>query len=105
MNRFSLVSRVSALALAATAFLTHPAQAALSFGDSSPTKGNANTDFIPGTGIPENQFTVETFGTGERTFLKARNRATGVPLSQSGNIYTVSNGMATATRAAWQFEF
>src|SRR5687768_14265285 len=105
MLRFSFVSRVFVLAILATAFLTHSAQAAISFGDSSPTKGNAATEFIPGTGIPENQFTIETFGTGERAFLKARNRVSGVPLSQSGNMYTVLNGMATATRCAWQFEF
>jgi hypothetical protein len=103
--KLSFISRVFVLALVASAFLTNSAQAAVSFGISSPTKSNANTDFIPGTGIPENQFTIDTAGTGERAFLKARNRASGVPLAQAGNVYTVSNGMFSPTRAAWQFEF
>lgn len=102
---FSNCTRAIAPALVICAFLTSSASAAISFGDSSPTKSNANTDFIPGSGIPENQFTIDTAGTGERVFLKARNRASGVPLAQAGNVYTVSNGMATATRAAFQFEF
>ena len=103
--KLGLFARVFALALVACAFLTHSAQAAITFGDSSPTKSNAATDFIPGTGIPENQFTIDTAGTGEQVFLKARNRVSGVPLSQTGNIYSVLSGMATATRAAWNFDF
>lgn len=97
-----------ALALAGSAFLSSSSQAAVTFGDSSPTKSNANTDFIPGTGIPENQFTIDTGGTLERAFLKARDRVSGVPLAQLGNIYTVSNGVINPgpnQRAAWNFDF
>ena len=105
MKQCCSLSRVFTVALLAIAFLPSVSSAVISFGDSSPTKSNANTDFIPGTGIPENQFTIDTANTGERVFLKARNRNTGVPLSQVGNVYTVLNGMATATRAHLQFDF
>jgi hypothetical protein len=102
------ISRVFALAIVATTFLTNSARATVSFGDSAPTKSNANTDFIAGTGIPENQFTIDTAGTGERAFLKARNRTSGLPLAQAGNVYTVSDGVINpgpSQRAAWNFDF
>src|SRR5687767_6981479 len=105
MNRIH--STILAAAAAATLSLAGNAHAAISFGDASPTKGNANTDFIPGSGIPENQFTIDTAGTGESVALKARDRATGVPIAQVGNRYFVSQGNdpSNVNRSAWQFEF
>lgn len=61
----------------------------------SPTK--ANGDYIAGTGIPANNFTVSTGATGEQVALKARNRATGQPLLQSGTTYYVSPGLTGAS--------
>lgn len=61
----------------------------------APTK--ANGDFIAGTGIPGDNFTVATGATGEQVALKARNRATGQPLLQSGSTYYVSPGLTGAS--------
>jgi hypothetical protein len=90
---------------AAFVFVGTSAQAAVSFGNVSPTK--ANGDFIPGTGIPAGQFTIETAATGEQAALKVRDRATGVPLGQLGNRYYVSagNDPTNVNRAAWNFDF
>ena len=108
LNR--LLSRVFApTVLAAAAFLSAPSssQAVLTFGDVAPTKGNVSTDFIPGTGINENQFTKETAVTGETVAIKARNRDTGNPIAVVGNRYFVSpgNDPSNAARAAWNFDF
>ena len=106
--RLGFLSRVFVLALVVTAFLTCPVSAAVTFGDASPTKSNVNTDFIPGTGNFENQFTIDTGAGGERAFLKGRNRVSGLPISQSGNVYTVLNGVVSPgpnQRAAWNFDF
>ena len=106
--RLGFLSRVFVLALVVTAFLTCPVSAAVTFGDASPTKSNVNTDFIPGTGNFENQFTIDTGAGGERAFLKGRNRVSGLPIAQSGNVYTVLNGVVSPgpnQRAAWNFDF
>lgn len=90
---------------AALVFVGASAQAAVTFGSVSPLK--ANGDFIPGTGIPGGQFTIETAATGEQVALRARDRATGFPLAQFGNRYIVSagNDPSNANRAAWNFDF
>jgi hypothetical protein len=103
------VSRVFALTVVAAAFLSVPSSspAVLTFGDVSPTKGNVTTDFIPGTAIPENQFTKDTAVTGETVAIKARNRDTGVPIAVVGNRYFVSpgNDPSNSARTAWNFDF
>jgi len=65
----------------------------------APTK--ANGDFIPGAGIPANDFTVTTAGTGESVALKARGRDSGQPLSISGNTYNVLPGLAGNNVSPW----
>ena len=101
--KLSTLAIVSAAALAS---VTSIASAIPSFGSASPTKANAGTDFIPGNGISETGFTIDTALTGESVALKARNRAfPGEPVLQLGNRYIVAAGMDTPTRAAFQFEF
>jgi hypothetical protein len=111
MKRFE-VSRVWAaaalVAAASFALVTAlPARAAISFGDVTPQKATGNPDFIPGTGIPRGMFTIDTAGTGEKVALKARDRATGVPVAQVLNRYFVSagNDPGNPARAAWNFDF
>jgi hypothetical protein len=65
----------------------------------APTK--ANGDFIPGTGIPANDFTVTTAGSGESVALKARGRDSGQPLSINGNTYNVLPGLAANNVSPW----
>ena len=78
--------------------------AAITVGSVSPTK-STNGNFIPGNGIFANDFTIDTAVTGEQAALKARDRVSGQALSHVGNTYYVSTGMATPTRAAWNFDF
>jgi hypothetical protein len=101
-----LMLRKSLLFCAALACLTstiETASAVPSFGTVSPTK--ANGDFIAGTGIKSNNFTIDTAPFGESVALKARDRSTGDPLAQVGNVYTVSPGNNPANRTAWNFDF
>lgn len=91
--RQGLVAAATALLLAA------PASAAIV----SPTK--ANGDFIAGTGIPADNFTVASAG-GDAVALKGRQRDTGQALSQSGNIYYVATGLAADNvNPAWSIDF
>jgi hypothetical protein len=108
MQRFAITRPfVLAAAAAALAFVTAPARAVISFGDASPLKATGNPEFIPGTGIPRGQFTIDTAATGEKVALKARDRATGVPLAQVLNRYIVSAGTdpGNPARTAWNFDF
>ncbi len=88
-----------------SALLSSSAHAALTFGTPSPTK--ANGTFIPGTGIPANDFSLDTATSGESVWLKARDRATGQPLSFFQNRYVVSagNDPGNPARTAWNFDF
>ena len=61
----------------------------------------ANGDFISGTGIPGDNFTSDTAGTGEAVFLKARSRDSGQPLAQVGNRYFVLTGSASDNVNPW----
>jgi hypothetical protein len=108
----SLVNTKSAAlaALAVAAAVSSAAQAATV----SPTK--ANGQFINGSGVPANNFTVATGG-GVEVALKARgfNALAGQPLSYDGiNTYQVSTGYATGrdpastpgnTRAWWSLDY
>lgn len=96
------LSTLALVSAAAIASISSIASAVSSFGSVTPTK--ANGDFIAGTGILANGFTLDTALTGESVGLKARDRATGQPLLQIGNRYVVSQGMASPTRAAWNFD-
>lgn len=89
------------LAAAAVALLlAAPASAAIV----SPTK--ANGDFIAGTGIPADNFTVTTAASGDAVALKGRQRDTGEPLSQSGNVYYVATGLAADNvNPAWSIDY
>jgi PEP-CTERM motif len=70
----------------------------------SPTK--ANGDFIAGTGIPGNSFTVDTAGTGESVALQARGRDPGNPPVKNVNTYLVQGGYATnGTSPWWNFDY
>ncbi len=78
-----------------------PASAALQ--SVTPTKSNG--DFLPGTGIPEDNFTVASGG-GVTIALKARGRDSGQPLSINGNTYNVSPGLAANNvNPWWNFDF
>lgn len=69
----------------------------------TPTK--ANGDFIPGTGIPANDFTVTT-ASGVSVALKARAREGGNPLSIVGSTYHVLPGLApSSSNPWWNFDF
>jgi hypothetical protein len=68
----------------------------------SPTK--LNGDFINGSGIPADQFTVATAGDGSQVALKARDRDTGEPISKIGSTYHVPAGL-NGTNPAWTFDF
>lgn len=108
----SLVNR-SAAALAALAVAASVSSAAKA-ATVSPTK--ANGQYINGSGIPANNFTVATGG-GVEVALKARgfNALAGQPLSYDGiNTYQVSTGYATGrdpgttpgnTRAWWTLDY
>lgn len=70
----------------------------------SPTKNNG--DFIPGSGIPADNFTAASSGTGETVAAKGRLRDTGQALSQVGNIYYVPTGLAADnTNPAWSVDW
>ena len=98
MKRTSHLSR-GLLAAAAILLLAAPASAAIV----SPTK--ANGDFIAGTGIPADNFTVASVG-GDAVALKGRQRDTGQALAQSGNIYYVATGLSTDNvNPAWSIDF
>ena len=98
MKRFISLRR-SLLAAAATLLLAAPASAAIV----SPTK--ANGDFIAGTGIPADNFTVAAVG-GDAVALKGRQRDTGQALAQSGNTYYVATGLAADNvNPAWSIDF
>ena len=92
-----LLTGAAALALAAS-----NAQAVQSFGSASPTKSNG--DFVAGSGIFADGFTIDTGANGETVALKARDRVSGQPIAQVANRYLVPQGMATPTRAAWNFD-
>src|SRR3954469_9888571 len=79
------------------------ARAASSVGSVTPTK--ANGSMIPGSGIPSDNFTINTAATGESVALKARDRNNGQAISVTGTRSLLPAGMATATRAAWNFDF
>jgi hypothetical protein len=96
-NALHVLAAAAAVSLASTA-----AHAVPGFGSASPTK--ANGDFIAGNGIAANGFTIDTALTGESVALKARDRNTSQPILQVANRYFVPQGMATATRAAWNFD-
>jgi hypothetical protein len=99
MTRF-IQLRQGLVAAAAALLLAAPASAATV----SPTK--ANGDFIAGTGIPANNFTIATSAGGEAVALKGRLRDTGQPLSQSGNIYYVPTGLAANNVSpAWSVDY
>lgn len=99
MKRF-IQLRKGLIAAATALLLATPATAATV----SPTK--ANGDFIAGTGIPANNFTIATAGSGEAVALKGRLRDTGQPLSQSGNVYYVPTGLAANNVSpAWSFDY
>jgi hypothetical protein len=87
--------------LAAMSFASFTSAAVI--GSATPTKSNG--DFIAGSGIAANNFWVETAETGEQAALKARDRNTSQPISIVGNKFYVPTGMATPTRAAWNFDF
>jgi hypothetical protein len=98
MKRF-IQLRQGLVAAAAALLLAAPASAAIV----SPTK--ANGDFIAGTGIPADNFTVASAG-GDAVALKGRLRNTGQPLSQSGNIYYVPTGLAPDNvNPAWSVDY
>lgn len=65
----------------------------------------SNGDFIPGTGILADNFTISTGTGGESVALKARDRDTGQPLSISGTTYAVSPGLSTDAPGQTQFRF
>ncbi len=97
---------LSRLSLATLAICALASSAALA-DTVSPTK--ANGDFINGSGIPADNFTIAGSATDGTVALKARNRDTGEPLSQSGNVYTVSPGMSvdspTNPNLTFDFQF
>lgn len=97
--KLATLALVSAAALASISSI---ASAVPSFGSVSPTKSNG--DFIPGSGIPGSDFTIDTALTGESVALKANDRVSGA-VSRIGNVYTVPQGQSSANRAAWNFEF
>jgi len=69
----------------------------------TPTKPNG--DFLPGGGIPADNFTVASGG-GVTVALKARGRDSGQPLSINGNTYNVSPGLAANNvNPWWNFDF
>lgn len=93
--------RLSLCTLCLTCFLFAPSLQADVVG---PSKSNG--DFIPGTGIPGDNFVSDTAGTGEQVFLKARSRDTGQALSQVGNRYYVEAGLASNNSSPWwSFDF
>jgi hypothetical protein len=99
MKRF-IQLRQGLVAAAAALLLAAPVTAATV----SPTK--ANGDFIAGTGIPADNFTIATSAGGEAVALKGRLRDTGQPLSQSGNIYYVPTGLAANNVSpAWSVDY
>jgi hypothetical protein len=71
----------------------------------NPTK--ANGDFISGSGIPSDQFTVGVAANGESVQLKARSADTGSPISLAGNVYTVlaGNSVDFPGTPAWRFDY
>lgn len=71
----------------------------------TPTKSGG--DFIAGSGIPADNFTISTALTGESVALKGRLRDTGQPLSQSGNVYYVPAGLSVLSppNPAWAFDY
>ena len=81
--------KLSVLALAASLMLAGQAMAA------TVAATKANGDFISGSGIPSDNFTLAS-GAGGEVALKARDRSTGQPLSQSGSTYYVSAGSTGA---------
>lgn len=105
MNRTTQMLLVSASLLGAGFGSANVASAAITFGSVTPTK--ANGDFIPGSGIPSDRFTIDTALTGESVALKARDRSNGEPLFSVGSVYTVSpgNDPSNPNRSAWNFDF
>lgn len=98
--KFLNAASVKLLAVAAIVAVATPAWAATV----SPTKSNG--DFIPGSGIPADNFTANTAGTGETVAAKGRLRDTGQALSQVGNIYYVPTGLAADnTNPAWSVDW
>jgi hypothetical protein len=98
MKRF-LHLRRNLAAMAAALLLAAPAAAAI-----VPTT-KANGDFIAGTGIPADNFTIAANG-GDSVALKGRLRDTGQALSQSGNVYYVPTGLAADNvNPAWSVDF
>jgi len=94
-------TRTSMVAAAAVVLAAGPAWAVL--GTVNPTKSNGN--FIAGSGIPANNFEINTAGTGESVALKARLRNGGQALKIVGTTYFVPTGLAAGGDPAWMFDW
>jgi hypothetical protein len=71
--------------------------------DVDPTK--ANGDYLPGTSIPRNHFAANIDPLAS-TFLKARGRDTGQPLSLVNSLYLLQPGLAmNGVSPWWNFDF
>jgi hypothetical protein len=73
----------------------------------SPGKAGSH-DFIPGSGIPGNNFTVDTAATGESVGVQVRSRDfPGTALQTIGNHYYVQTGFSTQSPTSpwWQFDY
>lgn len=79
----------------------------IAFGDDVMPKKSPSGDFIPGTGIPGDNFTTSVTAGGEALSLKARSRDSGQALSIVGNRYTLLPGMAVSdpTKPWWNFDW
>ncbi len=66
----------------------------------------ANGDFIPGSGIPGDNFTSSVTAGGQSLWIKPRGRDTGQALSILGNRYEVAPGFAlNGTSPWWNFDW
>ncbi|MEM7315344.1 MAG: PEP-CTERM sorting domain-containing protein [Planctomycetota bacterium] len=83
------------------AMVSHLASAA----NVTPTK--SNTDFIAGSGIPSDNFVIDTASSGESVALKGRSRDTGQAISFVGDTYTVMNGnsVLSPSNPWWSFDW
>src|SRR5687768_11103913 len=105
------MSKINQLLLAAAATLAVGASGAFA---ASPAVTKANGQYINGTGIPGNNFTVASGG-GVEVALKARSFVTGQPLGyDTVNEYDVATGYAAGrdplttpgnTRAWWTLDY
>jgi PEP-CTERM motif len=99
-------------AWAAALLASGMAQATVTYNTALPlARDNPGPDsMIVGSGIPANGFAVDTASNGASVALKARDRDTGQPLSQSNGVYQVSPGLSTsvspgAPQLAIDFQF